>query len=187
MWMQWAWGGSGGASRRWPRLGARSPSDPVEANCSAQLPIYRWVVLSKVPSKPNRSPQGWQAHGTSGRPGIVLAGSWCSLELQTWPPLRRAHQAGKLHWCDHSTATSRAAIWTWLGHPCTVLKDALRTHSVRESLFQTGTAPSHLPFLQNEIWLGLNVWDAHYLEEQLSTFRIRIYKAFKLLVIFCFF
>lgn len=61
-----------------------------------------------------------------------------------------------------------------------MLKDALWTHQNGESLFQASTSPPHLPFFQDEIRLGLNLWDAHYLQELLSTFRIRFCKSFKL-------
>lgn len=65
-------------------------------------------------------------------------------------------------------------------------KDALWTHGIGESLFHASTPSPHLPFFQDEIRLGLNLWDVHYLQELLSTFRIRFCNSFKLPFIFFF-
>lgn len=54
-------------------------------------------------------------------------------------------------------------------------------------LFLASISPPLLPFLQVEIRLGLNVWDAYYLQELLSTSRIRFCNSFKLLFIYFFF
>lgn len=55
------------------------------------------------------------------------------------------------------------------------------------NLFLASISPPLLPFLHDEIRLGLNVWDAYYLQELLSTFRIRFCNSFKLLFNFIIF
>lgn len=166
--MPWAPGASGGASTRWLGLGgwvwvATNPG-------GGQLPSA--VARTQTSSAVQTAQQAQQVP-------TGLAGTWhfretCDL---AWPWL--AAGAVWSYWCDlpsigltrlgHRAGVAIARSfpellsWSWLEHPCTVLKDALRTHWMWESLFQASTSPSYPPFFQNEMRLGLNLWDAHYI------------------------
>lgn len=157
----------------WLLATANPNGDPV------WLLTHGWPVQSKVSSTFNMSPQDWQVHGT------WPAGAW--LELQTRSLFSRAHQAKALCWCNHITAIFRAALpGAGLSTPAPCWRMHYGLSDLVNHCFRLAHLTPHLSFFQDEIRLDLNLWDAHYLWEMLSTFKIRFCNSFKLSFIFFF-